>query len=64
MAIAFFIMNTENYPNSFNAFDSLGEAYEAVGDNEKAIKSYTKSLELNPNNAHAEGKIVSLTKKL
>ena len=63
MAIAFFIMNTENYPNSFNAFDSLGEAYDAVGDNEKAIKSYTKSLELNPNNAHAEGKIVSLTKK-
>ncbi len=59
-ALAFFILNTENYPNSFNAFDSLGEAYESLGDNKKAIESYIKSLELYPNNENAKLKIESL----
>lgn len=62
-ALAFFILNTENYPDSFNAFDSLGGAYEALGDKKKAISSYQKSLELNPENAHASERIESLTKK-
>ena len=61
-ALGFFILNTENYPASFNAFDSLGEAYEALGDKEKAINNYKKSLELNPNNEHARMKIESLKK--
>ena len=61
-ALAFFILNTENFSNSFNAFDSLGEAYESLGDKEKAIKNYKKSLELNPNNEHAREKIESLKK--
>lgn len=59
-ALAFFILNTENFPNSFNAFDSLGETYESLGDNKKAIENYKKSLELNPNNEHAKMKIQSL----
>ena len=59
-ALAFFILNTENFPDSFNAYDSLGEAYEALGDNKKAIENYKKSLELNPNNEHARLKIESL----
>lgn len=62
-AIAFFILNTENFPYSSNAFDSLAEAYEALGDKETAIKNYKKSLELNPNNEHAREKIESLKKK-
>ena len=61
-ALSFFILNTENFPNSFNAFDSLGEAYEALGDKEKAIKNYRKSLLLNSNNNHARMKIESLNK--
>lgn len=61
-ALAFFILNTENFPNSFNAFDSLGETYEALGDKENAIKNYKKSLELNPGNEHAIMKIKSLKK--
>jgi hypothetical protein len=61
-ALAFFILNTENFPNSFNAFDSLGEAYEALGDKENAVNNYEKSLELNPGNEHAIMKIKSLKK--
>ncbi|MCB0550609.1 MAG: hypothetical protein KDD19_23770 [Phaeodactylibacter sp.] len=62
-ALAFFILNTENFPNSFNAYDSLGEAYESLEDNKKAIENYIKSLELNPNNEHARMKIESLNKR-
>jgi len=61
-AIAFFTLNAENFPNSSNAFDSLAEAYEALGDKEKAIKNYKKSFDLNPNNEHARAKIESLNK--
>ena len=62
-ALEFFVLNTENFPNSFNAYDSLGEAYETLGNNNKAIENYKKSLELNPNNEHAKIKIASLNKK-
>ncbi|WP_321308105.1 alpha/beta hydrolase-fold protein [Marinifilum fragile] len=61
-ALAFFILNTKNFPNSFNAYDSLGEAYESLGDNKKAIENYKKSLELYPKNEHARLKIESLGK--
>ena len=59
-ALAFFILNTENFPNSFNAFDSLAEAYETLGDTQKAAENYKKSLERYPNNEHARLKIDSL----
>ena len=59
-ALSFFRLNTENYPSSFNAFDSLGEAYEALGDTENAINNYEKSLELNPGNERTITKIQSL----
>ncbi|MBV1887971.1 MAG: tetratricopeptide repeat protein [Urechidicola sp.] len=61
-ALTFFILNTENFPNSFNAYDSLGEAYEASGDKKKAIENYKKALELYPKNEHARMKIESLNK--
>ncbi len=61
-ALDFFLLNTINYPNSSNAFDSVGEAYESLHDSENALKNYKKSLALNPNNQHAEKKIESLTK--
>jgi len=47
-AIAVFTLNTEAFPESFNAFDSLGEAYAAAGEKEQATRNYRKSLELNP----------------
>ena len=47
-AISIMTMNTENHPESANAWDSLGEAYALKGDKENAIKNFKKSLSLNP----------------
>ncbi|HKR63602.1 MAG TPA: serine hydrolase [Thermoanaerobaculia bacterium] len=41
------------YPDSFNAYDSLGEAYAAAGDRANAIANYERSLALNPKNTNA-----------
>lgn len=60
-ALSFFILNTENFPTSYNTFDSLGGAYESIGDQERALENYKKSLLLNPRNEHAEMKIKSFS---
>ena len=60
-ALDFFLLNTKNYPGSYNAFDSLGEAYETLGDAKKAIESYQQSLNLNPAHEHAKNKIEILS---
>lgn len=49
-AIDMFKVNVELYPNSFNVYDSLGEAYLEAGERNLAIENYKKSLELNPEN--------------
>lgn len=59
-ALEYFILNTQNHPKSYNAFDSLGEAYEAQGNTKKAVESYKVSLKLNPNNTSAENRIKQL----
>ena len=46
-------LNAEAYPRSANVYDSLGEAYAAQGNREKAIANYKKSLELDPGNVNA-----------
>ncbi|MEI8049746.1 MAG: tetratricopeptide repeat protein, partial [Bacteroidota bacterium] len=48
-AIAVFKMNVAAFPESFNTYDSLGEAYAAAGEKELAIENYEKSVQLNPN---------------
>ncbi len=52
-ATELFKLNTESYPQSFNAYDSLAEAYMRSGENELAIEFYEKSLEINPANQNA-----------
>ena len=52
-AIKIFKWNTQLFPNSWNAFDSLGAAYSKNNQSENALVSYQKSLELNPDNKHA-----------
>jgi len=47
-AIEAFISNTKRFPNSANAWDSLGEGYATKGDKDNAVKSFKKSLSLNP----------------
>jgi len=49
-AIAVFTLNTEQYPDAFNTWDSLGEAYKEAGQTDLAIENYEKSLALNPAN--------------
>lgn len=63
LAIQFFKLNTSNYPYSFNAFDSLGEAYLLLNNKNKALENYEKSLRLNPNNRNAKQMIDKLKKK-
>jgi len=48
-AIAVFKLNIEAFPESFNVYDSMGEAYAVAGEKELAIQHYRKSLQLNPN---------------
>ncbi len=47
-ALVAFKSNTEKYPDSANAWDSLGEGYALSGDEKNAIKAFKKSLSLNP----------------
>jgi len=49
-AIAVFGLVTDLYPNSWNAWDSLGESLAAAGKKEEAILAYQKSVELNTEN--------------
>jgi Flp pilus assembly protein TadD len=49
-AIEVFRLNVELFPDSWNVYDSLGEAYMNKGDTKLAIDNYKKSVELNPNN--------------
>jgi CubicO group peptidase (beta-lactamase class C family) len=60
-AIEIFKLNVEAYPQAFNPYDSLGEAYMIHGDKELAILNYKKSLELNPQNTGATRAIASMT---
>jgi len=45
-AFFYFNMNIQNYPNSFNVYDSMGDLYLAKGEKTKAIESFTRSLSL------------------
>ena len=47
-AIEIFKINTEKFPKSDNTWDSLGEAFYNDGNFTEALRSYEKSLELNP----------------
>jgi CubicO group peptidase (beta-lactamase class C family) len=59
-AILLFRKNAELHPGSWNAYDSLAEAYMNHGDKELAVKNYQKSVELNPANENG----VAALKKL
>lgn len=52
-AVALFVFNTEQYPDSWNVYDSLGEAYLDSKRYDLAIVGYRRSLALNPKNAGA-----------
>jgi len=62
-AIKIFKLNVEAYPDAYNVYDSLGEAYMENGDTELAIKNYEKSLELNPDNENGKRMLEKLRMK-
>ncbi len=61
-AISIFKLIISEYPQSANAYDSLGEAYLYTKDYTKAKENYQKSLDLNPKNANAKRIINQLSK--
>jgi pimeloyl-ACP methyl ester carboxylesterase len=61
-AVVLFKLNTKAYPDSANAWDSLGDGYEATNDIQDARMAYARSVELNPGNEHAKSELVKLRK--
>ncbi|NNF26073.1 MAG: tetratricopeptide repeat protein, partial [Gemmatimonadetes bacterium] len=55
-----FELNAESYPQSWNVYDSLGEALKALGETEESIAMYEKSLEINPGNQNARAMLSEL----
>ena len=53
-AIEVLTINTKEFPESANVWDSLAEAYMKQGDNEKARTYYERSLQLDPTNENAK----------
>jgi Tfp pilus assembly protein PilF len=47
-AMALFELNVAEFPDSWNAYDSLAEAFETAGKPDRALELYRKSLSLNP----------------
>jgi dienelactone hydrolase len=61
-ALDIFNLNAEIHPASSNAFDSLGEAYLTLGNNDLAVINYKKSLELDPKNDNARRMLEQIEK--
>ena len=59
-AIMIFKLIVNMFPESANAYDSLGEAYMKSGQNGPAVKNYEKSLMLNPENTNAKDQLKKL----
>ena len=59
-AVEIFKLNVEAYPQGFNTYDSLAEAYMNMNERELAIQNFKKSLELNPKNTSAADNLKKL----
>ena len=59
-AVTVFQITADTHHRSWNAFDSLGDGFEALHDNAHAIAAYRRSVELNPSNTHAQHEIEQL----
>jgi tetratricopeptide (TPR) repeat protein len=61
-AISVFKINVALYPNSYNVYDSLADAYLRNGDSLQAFNNYKKALELNTGNDRAKEYIKKYSK--
>lgn len=62
-SLAIFKLNVVLYPQSANAYDSLGEILELTGNKTDALVNYKKSLALNPQNKNAADRVTALSGK-
>lgn len=62
-ALSIFKLNVSLYRQSANAYDSLAETLELMGNKKDALLNYKKSLALNPDNKSAAGRITALSIK-
>jgi hypothetical protein len=60
-ALGVFELNAVLHPGSWSASDSLGDAYAARGRKDDAIRTYKRSLELNPEDPNAKAALEGLT---
>ena len=63
-ALEVFDSSTLIFPNSWNVFDSYGEALHQCGKKEDAIKMYQKSVELNPENENGKQMLSKIEKEI
>jgi len=63
-AVAFFALNVTEYPDSYNVYDSLGEAYFIQGNFDEALDQYRRSLLLNPANENGKLMIATIRDRL
>ncbi len=63
LALEVLKQNTLLFPNSFNTYDSYGEALAKVGKKNEAIFMYSKSIKLNPGNEGGKKMLEELLKK-
>ena len=61
-AVVLFELNVAHYRLSWNVHDSLAEGYAALGRTVEAIKSYERSLELNPQSSGGRAALEKLKK--
>lgn len=61
-AIDVFTFNTQEFPDSANAFDSLAEAYYKNSQRDLAIKNYEKAIELGGTNGNAKKMLAQIKK--
>lgn len=59
-AIKVFKLNVEDYPNSANVYDGLGDGYLKAGDKIRAIACYEKESTLDPSNENLKKQIQTL----
>lgn len=63
-ALQVFALNIKAFPNSWNVYDSFGEALMEKGDYKTSIEFYEKSIELNEHNHNGKEIVKKLKKKL
>jgi len=59
-AIDVFAMNSQLFPQSWNAYDSYGEALFRLGKRDEAIQMYEESMALNPGNENGKKMLAEL----